>query len=199
MGMLSSLNLVFNYSHITQASFSEFVIDGHYYTSPNQPRQPSTLTFSDSESLSNDVSPTQLRKRVWALHHSPCLPFTLNSPFHGSITFSRFITTMNPEQQTHTFKLRYISNLVRAHTDFWSTESLWSCFHASTVQNDSLPYLLGVSHNITESVKPFWNMKQRQINAEKQLSLRRRLGKQNSEPESNLMIGRRVWVLQLQG
>ena len=84
-----------------------------------------------------------------------------------------------------TLKPHYISksnlnlNLVGALTDFWL---IWSCFHASTVQNDSLLYLLGVSHNIAESVKPFWNMKQRQINAEKQPSLQTRIGEQNSEP-----------------
>ena len=76
------------------------------------------------------------------------------------------------------------------------TQSLWSCFHASTVENDSLLYPLGASHNITKSVKPFLNMKQRQINAEKQPSLQTRLGEQNSE--SNLKVARRVWVLELQ-
>ena len=84
--MLNSHNLVFNFSHITQVSFFEFVIDSHHYMSPNQQKQPPTLSFSDSESLPDDVSPTQLRKRVWALCHSLCLPFMLNSPFCGSMT-----------------------------------------------------------------------------------------------------------------
>ena len=96
MGMLKSLSLVFNFSHsITQASFSEFVIDGHYYTSPNQQKPPPTLSFSDSESLPDDVSPTQLRKCVWAAHNLPYLPFILSSPFHGVMT-SRLATP--PEQ-----------------------------------------------------------------------------------------------------
>ena len=82
--MLNSLNLVFNISHITQASFSEFVIDGHFYTSPNQQNPPPALSFNESKSLLDPVSPTELRKRVWAHHHSPYLPFVLNSPFHGS-------------------------------------------------------------------------------------------------------------------
>jgi len=42
-------------SHITQAFLSEFVINVHYYTSPNQQKPPPTLTFSDSESLSDDT------------------------------------------------------------------------------------------------------------------------------------------------
>ena len=52
---------------MAQASSSEFVINGHYYTSPNQQTPPPTLPFSDSESLPDDVSPSQLRNRVWAL------------------------------------------------------------------------------------------------------------------------------------
>jgi hypothetical protein len=91
MGMLNCLNPVFKFSHITQAPFLEWVIDGHYYTSPNQQEEPPTLSFSHSEPLPDDVSPTQLRKRVWALHHSPYLPFVLLSPFHGAMT-SRFAT-----------------------------------------------------------------------------------------------------------
>ena len=89
--MLNCLNPVFKFSHITQASFLEWVIDSHYYTSPNQQEEPPTLSFSHSESLPDDVSPTQLRKRVWALHHAPYLPFVLLLPFHGAMT-SRFTT-----------------------------------------------------------------------------------------------------------
>ena len=70
-----------------------------------------------------------------------------------------------------------------ALTDFWL---IWSCFHASTVQNYSLLYLVGVWHNIAESVKPFWNMKQRQINGKKQPLLQTRIG------ESNLKITRHL-------
>ena len=86
MGMLNSPNLVFNFSHIAQALFSEFVINGHYYTSPHHQNPPPTLSFSDSELLPDDVSPTLLHKRVWALQHSPYLPFVLNSPFKCAMT-----------------------------------------------------------------------------------------------------------------
>ena len=82
-------------SHITQVSFSEFVIDGHHYTSPNQQKPPSSVSFSESQSLPDPVSPTELRKRVWAAHNLPYLPFVLNSPFHGAMT-SRLATP--PEQ-----------------------------------------------------------------------------------------------------
>src|SRR5277367_3333174 len=92
MGMLNSLSLAFIFfSHITQASFSEFVIDGHHYTSPNQQKPPPTLSISESQSLPDNVSPTELRKRVWAAHNLPYLPFILNSPFYGTMT-SRFAT-----------------------------------------------------------------------------------------------------------
>ena len=80
----SRVNLVFNFSHITQASFSESVIDSHYYTSPNQLKLPPTLSFSDSESLLDDVSPTWWRSHVWACYHSQYL--ILNSPFHAVMT-----------------------------------------------------------------------------------------------------------------
>jgi hypothetical protein len=75
-------------SHITQASFSEFIIDGHHFTSPNQQNPPPTISFSDSESLpaSEHPSPAILRRRVWALQDYPYIPFILNSPFHGAIT-----------------------------------------------------------------------------------------------------------------
>jgi hypothetical protein len=67
MGMWTSrVDLVFNFSHIVIASFSEFVIDGHYFTSPNQQKPPPAVSFSDSESLPYDVSPSQLLRRVWA-------------------------------------------------------------------------------------------------------------------------------------
>ena len=91
MGMLNSLNPVFKFSHITQASYSEFVIDGHYYTSPNQQEYPPTVSISHSEPLPSDASPTQLRGRVWALDHFSYLPFVLFSPFHGTMT-SRLAT-----------------------------------------------------------------------------------------------------------
>jgi hypothetical protein len=89
MGMSTSrVNPIFNFSHIAQASFSEFVIDGHYYTSPNQqkPPGPPTLSFSDSKSLTEHVSPTILHKRLWALHNHPYLPYVLNSPFRCAMT-----------------------------------------------------------------------------------------------------------------
>ena len=81
---------------LTQASFSEFAINGHYYTSPNSQKPPPTISesFSYSDSLPEPVSPPELRKRVWAYHNHPYLPFVLNSPFHGAMT-SRFAT---PEQ-----------------------------------------------------------------------------------------------------
>ena len=78
--------MFFRFSYITQASFSEFVTDSHYYTSPNRQYEPPTVPFSDSGSLLEKSSPTLLRRRLWALHHSPYLPFILNSPFHGSMT-----------------------------------------------------------------------------------------------------------------
>jgi len=36
-------NPVFKFSHIAEASLPEFVIDGHYYTSPNQQDEPPTI------------------------------------------------------------------------------------------------------------------------------------------------------------
>jgi hypothetical protein len=92
MGMLNRLNPVIKFSHITQASFLEWVIDGHYYTSPNQQDEPPTLSFRHSEPLPDDASPNQLRQRVWALHNSPYLPFVLRSPFHDAM-ISRFATS----------------------------------------------------------------------------------------------------------
>jgi hypothetical protein len=91
MGMLNYLSLVFSFSHITQALFSEFVIDGHHYMLPNQQKPPPTLSISEFQSLPDNVSPTELRKRVWAAHNLPYLLFILNSPFHGTMT-SRFAT-----------------------------------------------------------------------------------------------------------
>ena len=112
------------------------------------------------------VSPTQLRKRVWVHQHFPYLPlYRTRSKFHGSMTFSRFVITTRPLLSL--WIGRAYSNSATFQTCQWSSESpwlgflIWSCFHASTVQEDSLLYLLGVSHNITESVKPFWNMKQK--------------------------------------
>ena len=46
--MFNALNLTFSFSHITQESFSEFVIDRRYHVSPNQQKQPPALSFSDS-------------------------------------------------------------------------------------------------------------------------------------------------------
>jgi len=90
MGMLNCLNPVFKFSHIT-ASYPEFVLDGHCYTSPNQREEPPTISFSHSEALPEDASPRELRGRIWALHNHPYLPFMLMSPFHGEMT-SRFAT-----------------------------------------------------------------------------------------------------------
>jgi len=56
-------------SYITQASFPEFLIDGHFYASPNQRDEPPTLFFSHSQSLPDDAPTSQLHKRVWALHN----------------------------------------------------------------------------------------------------------------------------------
>jgi hypothetical protein len=92
MGMLNCLdNPIFKFSHITEASVSEFEIDGHFYTSPNQQEEPPTFSFSHSEPLPDDARPCQLRGRVWALHNHPYLPFVLFSPFLGAMT-SRFAT-----------------------------------------------------------------------------------------------------------
>jgi hypothetical protein len=85
---------VFYFSRsIPQASFSEFEIDGHFYTSPNQQDAPPTLSVSYSEPLPDDAPPSQLRKRVWALEFFPYLPFLLFSPFHGTMT-SRLATPL---------------------------------------------------------------------------------------------------------
>jgi hypothetical protein len=92
MGMLNSLNTVFKFSHITEASYPEFVVDGHYYTFPNQQEEPPTISFSHSESLPDDATPSQLRGRIWALHNHPYLPFILFSPFDGAMT-SRLSTS----------------------------------------------------------------------------------------------------------
>jgi hypothetical protein len=61
MGMLNSINTVFKFSHITEASYPEFVLDCHYYTSPNQQEEPPTISFGHSESLPDDATPSQLR------------------------------------------------------------------------------------------------------------------------------------------
>ena len=92
MGMLNSLNTVFKFSHITEASYPEFVLDGHYYTSPNQKEEPPTISLSHSEPLPDDATPSQLRGRIWALHNHPYLPFMLYSPFDGPMT-SRLSTS----------------------------------------------------------------------------------------------------------
>ena len=72
--VVNSLNPVFKISHITQASFPELVIDGHYDTSPNQQEEPPTLSFSHSEPLPDDASQARLREQVWALDNRPYLP-----------------------------------------------------------------------------------------------------------------------------
>ena len=61
MGVLNSLNSLFKFSHITEASVPEFVIDGHYYTSPNQQEEPSLITqrptcMHDSDSICHHAS-----------------------------------------------------------------------------------------------------------------------------------------------
>ena len=85
MGVLNSLNSLFKFSHITEASVPEFVIDGHYYTSPNQ-QEPPTISFEHSKELHKDALPYELRGRVWALNNHPYLPFMLFSPFRGAMT-----------------------------------------------------------------------------------------------------------------
>jgi hypothetical protein len=68
MGMSTSrVNLLFNFSNIIQVSFSEFVIDDHYYTSPNQLKSPPSpthsFTGSDSKNYYGHVTiftPTRL-------------------------------------------------------------------------------------------------------------------------------------------
>ena len=92
MGMFFFLIPVFYFSHIPQASFSEFVIKDHIYMSPNQQDEPPTAIIH-SGPLPNDAPPSQLRKRVWALQSLPYLPFVLFSPFHGAMT-SRFATPL---------------------------------------------------------------------------------------------------------
>jgi hypothetical protein len=72
-------------SHITEV-VSEFIIDNHFYTSPNQQIPPPTFSFDESRSLPDSVSPSELRKRVWAARNLPYLPFILKSPFHGIMT-----------------------------------------------------------------------------------------------------------------
>ena len=59
--------------------------------SPNQRKDPPTLSISEFKSLPEPVSPTQLQNHVWALQSYPFLPFILNSPFHGAMT-SHFAT-----------------------------------------------------------------------------------------------------------
>ena len=99
--MLNFLYPVFRISHITQASFPEFVIDGHYYTSPNQKEEPPTYSFSHSELLPDDASQCELRERVWAFDNRPYLLYVLFSPFHGAMT-SRFATPPKIEEDIHT-------------------------------------------------------------------------------------------------
>jgi hypothetical protein len=55
------------HSYISQASFPEFIIGGHYYKSPNQQEEPPTISFNHSKSLPDDASVLQLRGRIWAL------------------------------------------------------------------------------------------------------------------------------------
>jgi hypothetical protein len=120
--------LYFNFSHITLVSFSEFVVDGHYYTSPNQQNQPPTVSFSDSEPLPDNIPPSQLRNRVWAHHHSPYLPFVLKSPFNGCMT-SRFAT---PPEDTPLEKDKYGYHLPVDVARSWKTLEQ-SCRQVATV------------------------------------------------------------------
>jgi hypothetical protein len=86
MGMLNSLNTVFKFSHITEASFPEFVIDIHYYTSPNQQEEPPTISFQHSE------SPTAWT--YFGTSQPPIPPVYTFSPFHGAMT-----SRLSPPQQ----------------------------------------------------------------------------------------------------
>jgi len=110
------------------ASFSEFVVDGHYCTSPNQQNQPPTVSFSDSEPLPDNISPSQLRNHVWAHHHSPYLPFVLKSPFNGPMT-SRFAT---PPEDTPFEKDKHGYHLPVNVAKSWKTLEQ-SCRQVATV------------------------------------------------------------------
>ena len=94
-------------------------------------------------------------------------------------------TTDSRTRLRSTFKPHYISesnlnlNLVGGPYRFLINLIMFPCKYCAE-QFTALS--ARVSHNIAESVKPFWSMKQKQINAEKQPSLQTRIGEQNSEP-----------------
>jgi hypothetical protein len=63
-----------------------------------QPKQPPAPSFSDSELLPDNVSPTQLHKRVWVLRHFPQLPLYRTRPkFHG-LTRNRLEHIQTPQR-----------------------------------------------------------------------------------------------------
>ena len=74
-----------NSQHIIEA---EFVIDKHYYTSPNQQEELPTISIKHSKELPEDALSFELRVRIWALHNHPYLPFMLFSPFRGGMRIS---------------------------------------------------------------------------------------------------------------
>jgi hypothetical protein len=84
MGMLNCFNPEFKFSHFTQVS--EFVIDEHHYTSPNQQEGPPTISIDHSRSLPDDAPPSQLLGHIWALDKHPYLPYILSSPFEWAMT-----------------------------------------------------------------------------------------------------------------
>ena len=81
MGMLISHNLIFNFSHITQASVSESVINSHYYMSINQEEAsyPFFLSFWFATHKCISSSTT------WACMGTWEPPLMLVSPFHGAM------------------------------------------------------------------------------------------------------------------
>ena len=119
--------MFFRFSYITQASFSEFVLDGHF-TSPNQQDEPPTISIRHSEPLPSDASPSEVRGRVWALQHFPYLPFLLYSPFQGAMT-SRFAT---PPEEIALEEDGYGFHLPDALAKSWKTFEE-SCCQALTV------------------------------------------------------------------
>ena len=90
------------------------------------------VSFSHSEPLPDDASPSQLLGRIWALKHYPYLPFVLSSPFHGAMT-SRFAT---PPEQIPFEDDKYGYHLPADVVKSWKTlES--SCCQIATVLRDS--------------------------------------------------------------
>ena len=131
MGVLNSLNSLFKFSHITEASVPEFVIDGHYYTSPNQQEEPPTISFEHSKELHKDALPYELRGRVWALNNHPYLPFMLFSPFRGAMT-SRLST---PPEQISLDEDAFGFHLPQDVSKSWKTLEQ-SCLQIITVLHD---------------------------------------------------------------